>query len=146
MNQCNIEFPGAEFTDWADPAGENKFSKKEGGWTSNAILMREEGVDAKPSEQNPTARYNSVDDQLAVINGVLIDPSCVRFINGFMGGYHFSEVGGAGSGIFSDTPVKNRFSHIHDAGQYVFVRLVSNNKRKPKTGKWQRRNRGAMAI
>jgi hypothetical protein len=146
INQCNMEFPGAEFKDWGDPAGENKFSKKDGGWTSNAILMREEGVDVRPSEQNPAARYNSIDDQLAIIDGTLIDPSCVRFINGFMGGYHYSEMGGAGTGIYSDTPVKNRFSHIHDAGQYVFVRLVTNNKHQPKSGKWKRRNRRAMAI
>ena len=145
INQCNILFPGAEWIDWGDPAGENKFSTKDGGWTSNAQLMREQGVAVQPSEQNPQARYNAVDDQLLVIDGVLIDPSCTRLINGFMGGYHYGEVG-AGTGIYQDTPLKNRFSHIHDALQYVMVRLVENNRKKPKSGRWKRRNRGAMAI
>ena len=145
VNECNIKFPGAEFTDWGDPAGENKFSTKDGGWTSNAQLMRDEGVDVQASEQNPSARYNAVDDQLLVIDGMLIDPGATRLINGFMGGYHYKEVGQS-SGIYMDTPEKNRFSHIHDALQYVMVRLVSNKKHKPKSGKWKRRNRGAMAV
>jgi hypothetical protein len=145
IGQCNILFGGAEFKDWGDPAGEAKYSTKDGGWTSNAILMREEGVDVQPSEQNPSARYNAVDDQLLVIDGALIDPSCVRLINGFMGGYHYPEVG-AGTGIYMDKPSKNRFSHIQDALQYVMVRLVSNKKHKSKSGKWKRRNRSAMAV
>ena len=62
-----------------------------------------------------------------------------------MGGYHYGEVG-AGTGIYQYTPLKNRFSHIHDALQYVMVRLVENNRKKPKSGRWKRRNRGAMAI
>jgi hypothetical protein len=145
INKCNMAFPGAEWVDYGDPAGEQKFSTKEGGWTSNARLMREEGVEVSSSEQNPTARYDSVDDQLAIIDGVLIDPGCIRLINGFMGGYHYKEVG-SNTGIYMDQPNKNRFSHIHDALQYVMVRLVSNNKKKPKSGGWKRRNRGAMAV
>ena len=145
LNKCNVRFPGAEWVDYGDPAGEQRYSTKEGGWTSNAMLMREEGVEVQSSEQNPTARIDSVDDQLNIIDGILIDPSCVRLINGFMGGYHFKEVG-SNTGVFMDAPNKNRFSHIHDALQYVMVRLLGNKKRKPKSGKWKRRNRGAMAI
>jgi hypothetical protein len=145
VNQCNLKFPGAEFVDYADPAGENAFSNKKGGFTSNAILMAENGVDAEASEQNPDARYNAVDDQLAIIDGILIDPSCTRLINGFLGGYHRQEIG-QGTGIYAENPVKNRFSHPHDALQYVMVRLVQNKKRKPKDGNWKRKNRSAMAI
>ena len=108
--------------------------------------MRDEGVDVQASEQNPDARYNAVDDQLAVIDGVLIDPGCTRLINGFLGGYHYPEIGGAGSGIYGENPVKNLFSHPHDALQYVFVRLVANKKKKSKSGRWKRRRRGAMAV
>ena len=145
VHQCNMAFPGAEWIDWGDPAGEQKYSTKEGGWTSNARLMRENGVEVKSSEQNPAARYNAVDDQLAIIDGLLIDPSCVRLINGFMGGYHYKEIG-AGTGIYQDKPDKNRFSHIHDALQYAMVRIIGNNKRGTKGGKWKRRNRRAMAV
>lgn len=145
VHQCNMDFPGAEWLDWGDPAGENEYSTKEGGWTSNAKLMRDEGVNVQPSEQNPAARYNSVDDQLLVIDGMLIDPSCVRLINGFMGGYHYAEIG-TGSGIYQDKPTKNRFSHTHDALQYVMVRLVANKRHTKNSGRWKRRRRGAMAV
>ncbi len=143
INQCNLLFPNAEWTDWGDPAGEAEYSTKKGGFTSNAKLMREEGVNVQPSEQNPDARYGSVDDQLAIIDGMLIDPSCTRLINGFLGGYHRKEIG-QGTGIYAEHPEKNRFSHPHDALQYVMVRLTKNKGRKPKDGNWKRQNRSAM--
>lgn len=145
INQCNLLFPGADFMDWGDPAGEAHYSTKDGGFTSNAILMRDEGVDVQPSEQNPDARYSAVDDQLAIINGMLIDPSATRLINGFLGGYHRKEIG-QGTGIYSEKPEKNRFSHPHDALQYVMVRLVKNKKPKGKDGKWKRVKRSAMTV
>ena len=145
VNQCALKFPNADFIDFADPAGENKFSDKKGGFTSNAELMRGEGIDPEASEQNPDARYAAVDDQLALINGMLIDPSCTRLINGFLGGYHRKEIG-QGTGIYQQEPVKNRFSHPHDALQYVMVRLVKPKPKPKKDSKWKRRRRSAMAV
>jgi hypothetical protein len=145
INQCALAFPDAEFVDWGDPAGENEYSTKKGGFTSNAKIMRDLGVDVQPSEQNPDARYSAVDDQLAIIDGMLIDPRCTRLINGFLGGYHRKEIG-IGTGIYAEQPEKNRFSHPHDALQYVMVRLVANKKSKKKDGTWKRRNRSAMAV
>ena len=55
-------------------------------------------------------------------NGLLVDPSCVRLVNGFLGGYCYKEVGS--TGIYSESPLKNRFSHPHDALQYVMTKLV----------------------
>ena len=127
-DQCNVLFPEGEFTDWADPAGENKYSKREGGFTSNAQLMRDEcGIKVKPSEQNWEARKESVDKQLRIIDGLLIDPSCIRLINGFIGGYCYSEIGN--SGRFNDMPEKNKFSHVHDALQYVLLKMVGVRKK-----------------
>lgn len=123
VTECNLRFPGAMYEDWEDPAGENKFSKKEGGFTSNAQMMREEcGISVTPSEQNPVVRIASVERQLSLIDGLLIDPSCRRLINGFIGGYHYKEIGT--SGIYSTAPEKNLFSHIHDSLQYVMVKLT----------------------
>jgi len=123
VNECNMLFPGAEYIDWGDPAGAAKYSKREGGFTSNAKLMLSEcGVDVKSSEQNLTARISSVQHQVNTIDGILIDPSCIRLINGFIGGYCYPEIG-RNSGIFGDKPEKNRFSHPHDSLQYVLVKL-----------------------
>lgn len=128
VHQCNVLYPGAKYADYADPAGEATFSKRGGGFTSNAELMRECGVDTKAADQNPTARITAVDQQLSKIDAVLIDPECVRLINGFLGGYCYPETR---SGEFGSGPIKNRFSHIHDAAQYLFVSLFSNQSKKP---------------
>jgi len=125
---CNMLFPDAKYIDWEDPAGENQYSKRDGGFTSNAKLMREEcGIDVRPSEQNWSARRESVERQLGRIDGILIDPSCIRLINGFIAGYSYPEIGK--TGIHGDKPIKNRFSHVHDALQYVLVKLVGEASR-----------------
>jgi hypothetical protein len=135
----NNRWPDAEWVEWGDPAGDAKFSRTGGGLTSNSELMRDEaGIDLKPSEQNWEARRESVEYQLGrLVSGepaLLIDPSCHRLINGFLGGYCYPEVGT--TGIYRDTPEKNKFSHIHDALQYMLVMLLRNvakHRRKHKT-------------
>lgn len=124
---CNATFPNAEYRgDWDDPAGWNEYSTKDGGFTSNAKIIKEAtGINLLPSEQNLFARINAVESQLGKIDGMLIDPGCVRLLNGFLGGYCYPEVGI--SGVYRDKPDKNRFSHVHDALQYVTVRLVRSN-------------------
>lgn len=120
---CNTEYPNTTWQDWDDPAGWNEYSTKDGGFTSNAKLICEStGIGLQPSEQNLTARINAVDSQLSLIDGVLIDPRCVRLLNGFLGGYCYPEIGTTGA--YRDKPEKNRFSHLHDALQYVMVRLT----------------------
>jgi hypothetical protein len=142
--ECNKRFPNAEWVDYGDPAGASKFSKKEGGFTSNQILMQGEGIQVESSEQNFTARSQAVDSILARIDGCLIDPSCTRLLNGFLGGYHYKEI--MNTGEFFDDPEKNRFSHIHDAFQYVMVRLVGNKPKKRGSEKWKRKRRTAMSV
>lgn len=127
VSECNRLWPNATWRDWADPAGENRFSKRSGGFTSNAQLMRDEGVNAEPSEQNLTARITAVDQALARYDGLLIDPSCTRLINGFLGGYHYKPQPGV-PGEYSDIIEKNRFSHVHDAVQYLIVRLLKTKR------------------
>lgn len=111
VNECNVAFPGADYEDWGDPAGENRYSRKDGGLTSNAELMRNEcDILVYPSEQNPIVRQSSVSKMLGRIAGLIIDPSCTRLINGFMGGYCFPPSPGI-VGEFGRTPLKNKYSH-----------------------------------
>jgi len=125
----NTRWPNAEWVEWGDPAGEAKFSRTGGGLTSNAEMMRDEaGIELKPSEQNWEARRESVEYQLGRLSrgepAFLIDPSCVRLINGFMGGYCYKEIGT--TGLYQDKPEKNKYSHVHDALQYMVVMLLRN--------------------
>lgn len=116
----NTLWPGASFVHPDDPAGHNQFSTREGGFTSNAEIMAEYGIQTVASEQNFKARISAVEAALSRRDGLLIDPSCVRLINGFISGYHYKEIG-VGSGIFADAPEKNKYSHIHDALQYALA-------------------------
>jgi len=54
-----------------------------------------------------------------------ISPNCQMLIRGFEGGYHYPEKITQAKRM--DRPVKNLFSHIHDALQYVALRMKSHN-------------------
>lgn len=133
--ECNREYPGAQFVDYGDPAGWQKISKKDGSFTSHTQMMEEEcGISLIKSDQNLDARINSVEQQLAemVVGGepaLLVDPDCVRLINGFMGGYYYPQLK-QNEEIFSDNPLKNRYADVHDALQYVIVKLRGTSRRR----------------
>jgi hypothetical protein len=46
-------------------------------------------------------------------------PNCKMARKGFNGGYKFRRLQVVGEKRFTDTPMKNKFSHIHDTIQYV---------------------------
>ena len=120
---CNISFPNARWTDYGDPAGKAQYSTREGTFTSNAQLMNDEcGIHVISGEQNFKIRTNVVDQALLKRDGMLIDPGCLRLVNGFLGGYHYPELADM-PGAFKKDPAKNKYSHIHEALQYVLTRL-----------------------
>jgi hypothetical protein len=125
VSDLEKSFPGCRATHYCDPAAWSQYSKSgsAGGLTSNAELMHEElHINLIPSEQNPIARRSAVDQMLARRDGVLIDHQCTRLISGFVATYVYQEVFGS-AGEFKAQPVKNKYSHVHDALQYVFARL-----------------------
>jgi hypothetical protein len=48
----------------------------------------------------------------------LLDPSCKVLRKGFAGGYRYERLRSTGPTRFKDRPVKDRYSHVHDALQY----------------------------
>jgi hypothetical protein len=122
MAELNVRYPGCQTVSWGDPAGEQLFSRKEGGFTSNARLMREgAGVVVRPADNNFQARIEAVEYLLARRDGLLIDPSCRQLINGFLGGYVYPE-NRAIQGEYLPNVLKNKFSHLQDAIQYLAVK------------------------
>jgi hypothetical protein len=143
--ECNLLWPNATYVDWADPAGENEYSKRDGGFTSNAKLMREEcKIDVQPSDQNWSARKESVELQLGIYDGLLIDPSCIRLINGFIAGYHYPEVQNS-PGRYTEKPEKNKYAHIHEALQYVMLRLFQSARQDAGAGGFVPKRTGNVA-
>jgi hypothetical protein len=59
--------------------------------------------------------------------GMLIDPDCKQVIKGFRGGYMYERLKVSGAARFKDRPMKNRFSHPHDALQYGAMHLRGDN-------------------
>ena len=53
-------------------------------------------------------------------SGILLDPKCTNLIRGFAGGYHYRRLQVSGE-RYDEKPNKNRFSHIHDALQYLLL-------------------------
>ena len=130
LQMVEEQCPGAVIAaHYGDPAGGARFSKGTGGLTSNAQLQYEEcGIVIIPAEQGLYARIQSVDQMLARADGIVVDPRCTRLINGFIGGYVYPEKIGV-AGEFLQQPMKNTFSHIHDALQYLCSKLFSVRKR-----------------
>lgn len=49
----------------------------------------------------------------------LLDPVCGRLRKGFNGGYKYRRIQVTGQERFTDEPIKNKYSHPHDALQYA---------------------------
>ena len=147
---CNKDYPNAEWVDYADPAGWSQFSTRKGDLTSNSEMMIEEcNLALEKSEQNFKARVNAVDEQLMemVAGGepaFLVDPDCVGVINGFLGGYFYPRIASSTSGeeLYAEQPVKNKYSDIHDALQYILVKIRSSS---PKH-KWKGRGKFGRPV
>jgi hypothetical protein len=126
MSSLEIQFPGFQAVHYCDPAAFAKFSDGKGGITSNGDLQQTVcGIKLVRSEQSLDVRLNAVDQMLARRDGILVDPSCIRLINGFFGGYVYEENIRMGLNEFKVLPKKDKFSHVHDALQYLVVKLFS---------------------
>lgn len=117
-----LMYPGFEIGGcWGDPSGENKTLE---GNTPIAILRAATGWDWKPA---PT---NDIDMRLESVRGALrrlvmgkpglyVSPKAATIRKGFTGGYHY-KTKNDGTQTF-EIPNKNRFSHPHDATQYMLL-------------------------
>ena len=92
------------------------------------------------STNDPDVRINSVRYFLnANVDGhpafVISREGCPIIVKGFMSGYHFKRVQIGSDERYQDKPNKNKYSHPHDALQYVLMPLAGRSIEpdKPKT-------------
>ena len=114
---------------FVDPSGA---SRKDTDGSTCTMILNSKGFRAIPSEITWEARKSSVEHFLTrSINKIpclQVDASnCPMLIRGFEGGYMYSEG--------SDTvepgkirPIKNEFSHVHDAFQYLCAGMLKKVK------------------
>ena len=108
-----------------DPAGVNRSQTDEKTCFQELALM---GFNVDPADTNEfVARREAVAFFLQRLTssgpGMLIDPECKMVIKGFRGGYRYERLKVSGSSRFKDRPIKDKFSHPHDATQYLCLAM-----------------------
>jgi hypothetical protein len=123
--RLNSEFSGIPVRAWGDPAGNQKSQSDDTQTCFN--MLAQLGIPAVPTVTNAfIPRRQSVIDRLSRTVGsarpaFITDPSISILRKGFLGGYKFERVQVTGEERYKDQPAKNRFSHPHDALQYLCV-------------------------
>lgn len=131
---CSHNFPNHVVGgDFGDPSGgfgtqvdeQTAFTKL---WDMNVNIV--------PAYSNdPEIRIDAVKSQLnTMVNGkpaLYLSPKCDTFRKGFKGGYAYKRIN-VGGERYQDKPDKNKFSHIHDAGQYLIMQLTGGYSATPK--------------
>jgi hypothetical protein len=107
---------------WGDPAGAARAQTDER--TCLDIVREYADIPVRSAPTNePSLRREAV---AGVLNrmvdgepGFQLSPHCTTLRKGFSGGYCFRRVQVAGAEKFTDKPDKNKYSHPHDALQYL---------------------------
>ena len=122
MKQKMAEYLPKNFVIFGDPAGDHRAQTDE---STPFQILRGRGITARPAPSNDVMlRLEAVNVTLQRMidgdSGILIDPKCTNIIRGFDGGYHYRRLQVSGE-RYEEKPCKNRFSHIHDALQYMLL-------------------------
>jgi len=122
MKQVMAQYLPREFVIFGDPAGDHRVQTDE---STPFQIMRGKGLFARPAPSNDvTLRLESVSSVLNRMvdgeSGMIVDRKCNNLIKGFTGGYHYRRLQVSGE-RYDEKPNKNRFSHVHDALQYLLL-------------------------
>ena len=106
-----------------DPAGDARSQTDE---TTGFQVVRDAGFDIEAAPTNNfSARRDGVAWFLNKRDGMLIDRSAVMVRKGFRGGYHYRRVQIGGEARYGNEAYKNKYSHPHDALQYLVLPYVA---------------------
>ncbi|OBX02210.1 TerL [Gallibacterium genomosp. 1] len=117
---CDIQVIG-------DPAGVQRAQTDE---KTCFQILYENGLNAMPASSNSTiARLEAVRWWLSrLVNkgqpAMLISPHCKTLIKGYETGYAYKKLNVAGDEKYTENPDKNRYSHPHDANQYLCLNTM----------------------
>jgi hypothetical protein len=129
----NERFPNARINvAWSDPATDYEGTELDPSWLDDFSLAF--GMKVKPAPvkgnrlKGPQGRLEIVRDLLvnnvAGRPGMIISPACRYLRRGFNNGYVITRVSRSnGTGLWKDEPLKNDFSHVQDALQYLVAGL-----------------------
>ena len=145
LHVVSRDYPDHHLRGWGDPAGDIRAQTDE---TTPFQMLSAAGLTTVfPGPTNdPAERIDTVESVLGRMvdgePGLLVDRSCRMIVKGFISGYHYRRMQISGEGRYDEKPNKNRYSHPHDALQYLFTgagegRRLRGNRgdSKPKLGK-----------
>ncbi len=118
------DFPHHEFIITGDPAGSEDSQTDE--QTVYEVLAAVE-IEATPAYTNDfTIRREAVADLLLTLTmtgkpALMVSPKAKTFRKGMAGAYCWKRVQVTGDEKFKDKPDKNIYSHVCEAGQYLFL-------------------------
>lgn len=120
LPSCNMLFPGYDWIDFIDPAGVNRDQSNEG---SCAQVLDSKGLKCIAGEVTFVKRQKAVTKFLTTFDKgepcfEVYIPGCTKIIQGFDGGYCFADTSFS-KDMNAIRPVKNEYSHPHDALQYI---------------------------
>lgn len=117
-------YPGAAYGGWGDPSGDNRAQTDE---VTPFQVVQQAGLPIDPAPTNdPIRRREAVAGALTSLGltgqpSLIVSPKAKDFRKGMNGGYHYARVQVSGDERYRDEPVKNKYSHICEAGQYLMV-------------------------
>lgn len=123
---CVENYPKFKFIDYGDPAGKQGSQQV----TDSCFdILRRKGVEIEGDDwtQDPETRTGTM--MLAMNRlvdgepGMVVDPRCKLLRKGFQGGYKYKRKAVSGEARYNDAPDKNKYSHPHDAAQYITANL-----------------------
>lgn len=122
-NEISLVCPDHELKIYGDPAGDHRAQSNE---STPFQMLRASGINAIPAPSNdPVVRIEAVQHTLNRMvdgkAGFTIDNSCKMLIKGFASGYQYRRVGVSGEARYEEKPDKNKYSHVHDALQYMMI-------------------------
>lgn len=114
-------YPNTSYTLIGDPAGTRR---SEGDEKSAFMILNEEGVFPIAAITNdPTMRWDAVKWYLSMMAdgqpAFMLHPECKALRKGFNGGYRLRRLQLAGEARYENKADKNKYSHCHDAAQYL---------------------------
>lgn len=128
--KCHNEFPGMLVYGYGDPAG-NARGRQEG--ISDINILNECGIPTEGCVTNiPKQRIEAVNFFMGRMvdtgmPGLVLGSKCKWLRKGFAGRYHYKKVSTtARDATYKAEPVKDKFSHPHDALQYIAAQLMYN--------------------
>lgn len=130
IKHCSEKYPRYHFRDIGDPAGNATIDTVKSDEKSCFSIQRSKGVDIEAGKQSLELRLESVRYGLnTLIDGkpaIIVDKNCSYMRKGFQGGYKYRRILTSGEAKYQDKPDKNKFSHPHDAHQYVACEIFGD--------------------